>query len=636
MSVEPRELQRSFRDLDPREAARLARIINNAEGKQRSGSAVDTALDEVNRALDAHGIEALRHEGTWDSYYGDTVALYVNTGETYAPTVLYDIDSDTFEVTSWGDWYEAFERRQESEQTPNARRRETRASRAVDARMRSKVDLRKSKLPGTYPDLHEKLVLDLAKAIERSKDPDYSVVSWASQEQAQDYFNEHGFEKALDHLFSLRGEKERRLRKNSQGDDDSIPIANPGEAELYDAQYAHMHRRPTTLYRMWLGAYGTERVYVWADSFESAFETLVEWADDNAPGVLTTIDESDLRAAAEDLGVAWREDWPDWDDRDFGRVVESAEADLTLIGHTMLKHGTHIPSWEWGGDEVEQGSDEYERVKDRSLAESEEEHTPNPPPPLPPRRRPRRESALAGARRVRESYERTEKPFDPEAPRARGRRHHFAVNPSAVGIPHPDDNEVVRNAILEGTGYRIMLWETGDWDKYGKARLGYAFYAPGADEPLFAGEDYHASPLHSTNEDATLRGILGFLTLKPGDTDAEYFESYSKEQMDFARGPDVDELSMWGMEEEPDFRFVEVGEEPDEDEPTLSADPDAEDEIRAFAESRFPGVDFDSASEGSVVYEHGHWWVRVYDEDEERESTFSVVDTSRGLDLEEM
>lgn len=77
------------------------------------------------------------------------------------------------------------------------------------------------------------------------------------------------------------------------------PIANPGEAyTCADTQYS--------LFRMWAGS-GFEPlcVYVWADSFEGAFEELVRWLD---------------------------------------------------------KTGSHIRSDEWGGDEVETGSDEYDRV----------------------------------------------------------------------------------------------------------------------------------------------------------------------------------------------------------------------------------------------------------------------------------
>lgn len=141
---------------------------------------------------------------------------------------------------------------------------------------------------------------------------------------------------------------------------EEAPIANAAEAEFAD-----------NLFRMWFGAYGSV-VYVWADNFESAFEELVEYLDDEAPGVLVNLTEDDIKAAAKDEGVEWREHWPDWDDEDFQRVVEAAEADLTVIGHTTLKHGQYIPSWEWGGDDVT-GDDEYDIVQERSFEEASED-----------------------------------------------------------------------------------------------------------------------------------------------------------------------------------------------------------------------------------------------------------------------
>ena len=50
---------------------------------------------------------------------------------------------------------------------------------------------------------------------------------------------------------------------------------------------------------------------------------------------------------------------------------------------------------------------------------------------------------------------------------------------------------------------------------------------------LFQGEDYGYSPLHATDSDACIAGIMNFLTLRPGDTDREYFDEYTQEQLDY-------------------------------------------------------------------------------------------------------
>jgi hypothetical protein len=105
-----------------------------------------------------------------------------------------------------------------------------------------------------------------------------------------------------------------------------------------------------TLFEMWAGAYADTKVLVRAEDFETAFELLVEWLDDNAPGCLTTLHPSDYLAAAEELGLTWTSDW---EDPNTSKIVEHAEMDLTVIGHTTLKNGTHIASHEWGGVEAE-------------------------------------------------------------------------------------------------------------------------------------------------------------------------------------------------------------------------------------------------------------------------------------------
>lgn len=70
----------------------------------------DDVLKTANKILGGHGVEAVRAEGAWDSYYVDIVALYVNMGDTYVATLIYDIDKNRWWITSWGDWLEAEER----------------------------------------------------------------------------------------------------------------------------------------------------------------------------------------------------------------------------------------------------------------------------------------------------------------------------------------------------------------------------------------------------------------------------------------------------------------------------------------------------------------------------------------------
>jgi hypothetical protein len=59
----------------------------------------------INEALDTCGVEAI--EGEWiDNYHHNIQAVYCNTGDTYAATILLCHKRDRFMLTSWGDYVE--------------------------------------------------------------------------------------------------------------------------------------------------------------------------------------------------------------------------------------------------------------------------------------------------------------------------------------------------------------------------------------------------------------------------------------------------------------------------------------------------------------------------------------------------
>ena len=113
------------------------------------------------------------------------------------------------------------------------------------------------------------------------------------------------------------------------------------------------------------------------------------------------------------------------------------------------------------------------------------------------------------------------------------------------------DNDLLRH--VEFDGYTLKLWDTNQIDSMHKSILAYEMYTPSGDV-LFAGADYHCSPMHCIDSNDCVRELLGFLTLKPGDTDDEYFENYTPAQMEFAQN-EAESLSLWGMEPEDDDEF---------------------------------------------------------------------------------
>lgn len=115
------------------------------------------------------------------------------------------------------------------------------------------------------------------------------------------------------------------------------------------------------------------------------------------------------------------------------------------------------------------------------------------------------------------------------------------------------EKDVLRDVTLGDTGYRLVIWDAWrpGW-RHPQHPIGYAFFAPGEDTPIFTGEDYGCSPMHAIDSDACLRGLLGFLTLQDGDTDPAYFASYTERQLAFRDSSDCAYLGLWAMEPDDD------------------------------------------------------------------------------------
>lgn len=92
--------------------------------------------------------------------------------------------------------------------------------------------------------------------------------------------------------------------------------------------------------------------------------------------------------------------------------------------------------------------------------------------------------------------------------------------------------------------YTLRVWDSGRLDARGCSFLRYELRTGFGDSSvvLFEGEDFAGSPLHADDSDETMRSLLTFLTLRPGDTDAEYFDSYTPEQLEWCEAH-AEELS---------------------------------------------------------------------------------------------
>lgn len=84
----------------------------------------------------------------------------------------------------------------------------------------------------------------------------------------------------------------------------------------------------------------------------------------------------------------------------------------------------------------------------------------------------------------------------------------------------------------EEDGFRLEMFGTDTFDRRGVEYVAYELYHEG--ELIFEGDDYSPSPLHEPAGDYSVAGLLSFLSLKPGDTDPEWFDTYTPAQLAWA------------------------------------------------------------------------------------------------------
>lgn len=109
----------------------------------------------------------------------------------------------------------------------------------------------------------------------------------------------------------------------------------------------------------------------------------------------------------------------------------------------------------------------------------------------------------------------------------------------------PTEDTILRDVEIDD--HRLQVWETGTYDHRGCSRLAYRLSMPDG-WVVFEGDDFAGSPMHAVDSDDTLRGLLSFLTLRPGDTDADYFQDYTPAQLAWTDGH-AENLSMWADDE---------------------------------------------------------------------------------------
>lgn len=113
-------------------------------------------------------------------------------------------------------------------------------------------------------------------------------------------------------------------------------------------------------------------------------------------------------------------------------------------------------------------------------------------------------------------------------------------------------HDIIRRCVFQpyrkgmGPTFTLVMWDTHR-TMYGKSLLGYRLtmhhsinYAHVKTryvkrDVVFEGEDFGCSPMHSIDGDESVEACMSFLTLRPGDTDADYFDNYTPEQMEYCQ-----------------------------------------------------------------------------------------------------
>ena len=88
------------------EARQIIRIIHGATTDRK----IEDAVEAISRLLDQYGRESIQMgEEEYRTFWDNTIFCYVNTGDTYSPTIGYLPEKQEWRCTTYGDVVEEWE-----------------------------------------------------------------------------------------------------------------------------------------------------------------------------------------------------------------------------------------------------------------------------------------------------------------------------------------------------------------------------------------------------------------------------------------------------------------------------------------------------------------------------------------------
>jgi hypothetical protein len=94
--------------------------------------------------------------------------------------------------------------------------------------------------------------------------------------------------------------------------------------------------------------------------------------------------------------------------------------------------------------------------------------------------------------------------------------------------------------------FKLEIEDTCESDSDGKPKVSYTLYNS-ANEIIFSGSDIYAPCGSEVLTVATFKTVMGFLTLRLGDTDKDYFDEYTPAQIEF-RDTHAEYLSLLALD----------------------------------------------------------------------------------------
>jgi hypothetical protein len=99
-----------LKEYSPKDADIIAQDICLAIRGANTPKLIDKAMNTINKLIKGYGVETIRHHGS-HPYWQDCGLIYVNQGDNYTPTIIYDTRKEKWFCTDWGTLVEAQPRR---------------------------------------------------------------------------------------------------------------------------------------------------------------------------------------------------------------------------------------------------------------------------------------------------------------------------------------------------------------------------------------------------------------------------------------------------------------------------------------------------------------------------------------------